>query len=243
MTNRRGERGLTLIEILLSLIVMVVGIIGILAIFPPALQSSKESVEDTTAAMLAESVANSICNAFFFPRQEPGPPAETTVSLTHDLLQGATSTIYSFKLPRLPTSAADWQHHPGGGKAVNPETDPYFDLGGDAWINNSVEKVRSVNDPTEPYKQFAFSFDVRKINILEHLLGTQVPGAAGGVVYQVSDLEPLVKLYEFRIHVFRKAVQGSSSSTGGGTSVEPGPGSANVNLQWIHTFVKRVTIK
>ena len=41
--KRNTEKGLTLVEILLALIVMVIGLAGILALFPVALQASKES--------------------------------------------------------------------------------------------------------------------------------------------------------------------------------------------------------
>jgi hypothetical protein len=82
--------------------------------------------------------------------------------------------------------------------------------------------VRNTNDMSEPYKQFAFSFDIRKINTLAYLVGTPKPDGSGP--YTMTDLEPMVKLYEFRIHVFRMRVDASAfggTGTGtGGTTVK-----------------------
>ncbi|HLY74252.1 MAG TPA: prepilin-type N-terminal cleavage/methylation domain-containing protein, partial [Planctomycetota bacterium] len=63
MKTRPRERGMTLIEILIALIVMVLGVLGILALFPPSLEMAKESMEETNAAILAESVADSLMEA------------------------------------------------------------------------------------------------------------------------------------------------------------------------------------
>ena len=65
MRNRGAQRGMTLIEILIALIVMVLGVLGILALFPPALQMGSESMEETNAAILAESVAHALAASCF----------------------------------------------------------------------------------------------------------------------------------------------------------------------------------
>ena len=64
MKTPARHRGMTLIEILIALIVMVLGVLGILALFPPSLEMAKESMEETNAAMLSESVAHSLMEAF-----------------------------------------------------------------------------------------------------------------------------------------------------------------------------------
>jgi Tfp pilus assembly protein PilV len=42
---------------------MVLGVLGILALFPPALQSGTESMEETNASIIAESVAHGLTAA------------------------------------------------------------------------------------------------------------------------------------------------------------------------------------
>ena len=87
MAKRRREGGLTLIEILLALLVMVLGLLGILAVFPPTLQSSRESVEETTAAILAESIGHSFKNAVMFGKYDVATSKWTCV-MAHDLKKG-----------------------------------------------------------------------------------------------------------------------------------------------------------
>ena len=203
---RRRERGLTLIEILLALVVMGLGVIGILALFPPALQSSRESMEDTNAAILAESIAHALKNAIQFATYDSATK-KWTVVMTHDLKSATQVVRYTFNLPPLPPKGdqTQWYHYPSMGSpdpgriAVDPAADPHFELGSDVWVHLAVEEVKKT-DPTDPYKQFAFSFDVRKIHTLEYLEGTPSPS---GQPYTREDLEPLVKLYEFRINIFR----------------------------------------
>ena len=102
MTRTRRQQGLTLIEILLALIVMVIGIVGILALFPAAMESAKESMEETQAAILAESVAHSLQEAVRFAQWDTGT-GQWTVIFTHDLKNGANFVKYQyFRLsPRL----------------------------------------------------------------------------------------------------------------------------------------------
>ncbi len=227
---QRRDRGLTLIEILLALIIMVLGIVGILALFPPALQSGKEATETTQAGITGDSVANALTTAVRFAQYNAGT-GDWTCTLTHDLQNGA-STTYTFNLPKI---TDNWKHHPGNtNPAANPETDPEFKLCGDGWILASVDYVRVTSDPSDPMKQFAFSFDVRKINTLAYLIGTAKPG---GGTYQVADLEGIVKLFEFRIHIFRL----SNNSTGGGGT--GGGGSTTTTKKLVGTLTNRVSTK
>jgi type II secretory pathway pseudopilin PulG len=222
---RRGRRGVTLIEILLALIVMVLGFCGILALFPPALQSSTESVEETNAAILGESVAHALTNAIRFAQYNTTTQAQE-VTLTHDLKAGGTAVRYKFTLPKL-VPAADptqgWKHYPGTVSPASPDPggaprsdgimeneDRLFYLGGDNWSAATVQAVHDTNDPTDAYRQFAFCFDVRKVNTLEYLLQQMNPQTNQN--YTLDNLETLCKLYEFRIHVYRTA--GSPGATG-----------------------------
>ena len=70
---------------------------------------------------------------------------------------------------------------------------------------------------TDPYRQYAFSFDIAKVNTLEHLLSQINPDT--GTNYTADELDLLINLYEIRIHVFRKK-GGTSTSTGSGNSVD-----------------------
>jgi len=54
------ESGFTIIEILIALVVLSIGLLGILAVFPAAIKKTSEVVQQTTAAMIAESVRSSI---------------------------------------------------------------------------------------------------------------------------------------------------------------------------------------
>jgi Tfp pilus assembly protein PilV len=230
-TTRRGERGLTLIEILLALIIMVLGIVGILALFPPALQSGKEAMEVTQAGITAQSVANSVATGVRFASYNAAT-GDWTVTLTHDLNNSGTTSIYTFNLPKL---TDNWKHHPGNGTpSTNPEADPEFKLVGDGWIQAEVDNVRTKSDPTEPLKQFAFSFACKKINTLAYLIGTPKPGGGN---YTLADLEGIVKLFEFRVHIFRLA---SNASGGGGTGT--GGGTTN-SKKLVATVTTRVSTK
>jgi type II secretory pathway pseudopilin PulG len=241
MAKRRREGGLTLIEILLALLVMVLGLLGILAVFPPTLQSSRESVEETTAAILAESIGHSFKNAVMFGKYDVATSKWTCV-MAHDLKKGNNLFVrYSFVLPTLAdhgTAGKGWRQYPSSAAApssadegqnppnLDPTQDQHFDTSGDQWAYATVDSVHRINDPTDPYWQYAFSFVVKKINSLEYLLPG--PGRTGqinpatGNVYNMKDLEPMTKLYEIRVRVFRVATQlaaaGGGTGTGGGST-------------------------
>jgi hypothetical protein len=219
MARRRREGGLTLIEIMLSLLVMVLGLLGILAVFPVGLQSSSESVEETYGAVLSESVGHAFKTAVLFGQYDT-ITSEWTCVMAHDMKSMGTTVRFTFVLPKL---ADNWKHYPGGGaidKGKTPDPDPekdsHFDLGGDQWTYAIVQNVKTVNDPTDPWNQFAFSFVVKKINTLKYLIEpTPQPNPATGAAYTLSDLEPMTKLYELRVRVFRVATQAAG---GGGAA-------------------------
>ncbi len=204
-TRARGERGLTLLEILLALIVMVVGIVGILALFPPALDSAKESMEYSQAAITGESVANALAVALRLATLEPASGI-WTATLTHDLEWKKSGVRYQFTLPRLVDGLSNsregtpWVHHPGPSAPLDsPEDQPAFVLGSDPWTAAQLEEVRKT-DPNDPLSQFAFSFRVRKVHTLAWLEGKMKPD---NKPYTMEDLDPISKLYEFQIIIFR----------------------------------------
>jgi type II secretory pathway pseudopilin PulG len=62
-TGRRAglrRAGFTIIEILIAIVVLVLGITGIVALFPTAIESGNQTVEDTYAATITQSVVDAI---------------------------------------------------------------------------------------------------------------------------------------------------------------------------------------
>ena len=76
--------------------------------------------------------------------------------------------------------------------------------------------MQDTNDASDPYRQFGFAFRVRKVNTLEYMIGQVMPG---GGTYAESDLDPLVKFFEFEIYVYRMV---TTVTGGGGTSTSSG---------------------
>lgn len=211
----RGNRGLTLLEILLALIVLVIGIVGILALFPTALDSAKESMEYSQAAITGESIANALAVALRLATLEPTSGLWTAV-LSHDLGHSNQQIKYQFTLPRLTTDGVDksgegtpWIHHPGPmAPSDYPQEQAAFTMGSDPWTMAQLDEVRKT-DPNDPLAQFAFSFRVRKVHTLAWLEGKLKPD---GKPYTREDLDPISKLYEFQIFIFR--LQGTSAQGG-----------------------------
>src|SRR5436190_14671206 len=84
--SKTRSRGMTLIEILIALIIMVLGVLGILALFPPALQSGTESMEETNASIIAESVAHGLTAALQSAEEDKTAAAmKLRATLVHDL--------------------------------------------------------------------------------------------------------------------------------------------------------------
>jgi type II secretory pathway pseudopilin PulG len=262
MRTRKSERGMTLIEILIALIVMVLGVLGILALFPPALQSGTESMEETNASIIAESVAHGLTAAMQGAEEDKtAAMLKLRATLVHDLNIGNAKGRYTFILPPLPanpTTDLDWFHYPSSsspaGQAGNPPTgdsgskmmdkwvpeddDRHFQLDDESGVLvRTVKSVHDMNDPTDPLTQFAFSFDIRKVDDMWYQ--RRNPGAIDPYKNQAlkpEEYESMEKLYEVRIHVLRVARQGQS---GGGTTT----GGGEVSRRYIATFTKRISVK
>jgi len=120
------------------------------------------------------------------------------------------------------------------GGAWDPETDDrHFQLGGDQWLLDTVEDVHKVNDPTDPLTQFAFSFDIRKVDDMYYQ--RRDPKAVDpirGVVLKPDEYEAMAKLYEVHIHILRISHEGA---VGGGEGA--------VYRRYITTFTKRIAVK
>lgn len=254
---RARRRGMTLIEILIALIIMVLGVLGILALFPPALQMGSESMEETNAAILAESVAHALAAAFQAVEEDKASPTlKLRATLIHDLKAGAATGRYTFVLPPLPqnpTTNPEWWHFPsskspagqGGSPATgdsgakmlmnawDPTTDDrHFQLGGDKMVTDSVDSVHAINDPTDPLTQFAFSFDIRKVDDMWYQRRNGAVDPYRNKALTAEEYESLEKLYEVRIHVLRISHQGAA-----------GGGEGAVARRYITSFTKRLSVR
>jgi len=85
---RHRTQGFTLIEILLALSILVIGLVGILAIFPIGINSSRSAVEQSQAAILAESVKDSVVYSFW-------TASSSSILMAHDGIGNGVT----FKLP------------------------------------------------------------------------------------------------------------------------------------------------
>lgn len=200
----RKNAGVTLIEILMAIIVMAIGLVGILALFPPALQSSKMSMEEAQAAIVAESIKHALTAACKNATWDPVLQVYK-ISLTHDLDDGGSNrNRLDFALPKI-SALKQWSRYPGAvtppPNDQEPDKDPAFRMYADSWIRANVEWVKGTGtfnrppgdwgDESDAYAQFQFSIDIRKVNTLSY------------VAPPPTDLEKRTTLYEFRVHVFR----------------------------------------
>jgi len=249
---------MTLIEILIALIVMVLGVLGILALFPPSLQMASESMEETNAAIIAESVAHSLSTAFASAEEDKqSPKLSLRCTMSHDMkASDRTRGRYTFILPPLPTDPVanvEWYHFPStpmppgqgspasgdpGAKLVTmsweaENDDRHFQLGGDLWTVDAVESVHKENDPTDPLMQFAFSFDIRKVDDMWYQRrNTGAIDPFRNAVMKPEDYESMIKLYEIRIHILRITHQGGPGGIEGAAS-----------RRYITTVTKRISVQ
>jgi hypothetical protein len=175
----KGAQGFTLVEILLALIVLIIGVTGVLILYPEAIRASSESTEDSHAVTLSNSVCEALVAAtrsiYYNPEED-----RYYFIFVHDLggdpVSGEeiTGVVYQAPLPKIyrdDRPEEGWWSYP---KATlrddpkpsdNPEDDPAFGICADPWLKRSWQAVIDTNDPTDPYKWYAFSFDIRRVNI------------------------------------------------------------------------------
>ena len=226
MKARRGDGrrdGLTLIEILLAIVVMALGLVGILALFPPALQTANESMEETQAAILGESVSHALVTAMRNALVDP-QSKDVTVYLAHDLEAGAHKGRFEFVLPKKdqpnPAGEYQWYHFPSsamppardaGAKmsqsGYDAESDDrHFKLGANGWTKATTDTVKRISDDTDALSQFQFSFNVSKVATLGYLRKpNQVQDPNAPPVPKPEQVEGMERLYEFKIFILRVA--------------------------------------
>ena len=137
----RRSSGFTLVEILIALVVLMVGIVGVLALYPVAAKNTKTSLQDSTAATVAQSLHSAMTEAM---RRS----ATDTVVLQHD----GTGGKYAFTVPVGV-----------GVPMVYPAPATSFQLGDDFGTQQAVAQIRTM-DPTEPYDQYSWQFVVTRID-------------------------------------------------------------------------------
>jgi type II secretory pathway pseudopilin PulG len=216
-----GRDGLTLIEILLSIIVMALGLVGILALFPPAMQAANESMEETQAAILGGSVCQALVSAMRNAVADP-QTGEVTVYLAHDLEAGSQKGRFEFVLPKSdPNAAGDnkWYHFPSApmppprdpGAAVPTlgwdaaQDDRHFKLGANGWTRATTENVKQNYDDTDSLSQFQFSFNVTKVPTLNYLRKPNAVLDPNMPPLKPEQIDQMEKLYEFKIFILRVA--------------------------------------
>ena len=191
---RRSHSGFTLIEILIALVLLMVGIVGILTLFPVGIKNVSDSVEDSTAANIGQSLYAAMTEAMRRPN------AAGDVILAHDGLAIVGAQTYTFKLP-LSTGPVDL--HPGAGLGTDP-TLQVFQLGTDLRTQNVVNDITAPpawsagGDPSEPMRQYSFQFEVSKPS--DALIVIRAPGTLGPTDAGLTDEVPM---YRFRFLIYR----------------------------------------
>lgn len=207
-----SQKGLTMIEILIAVIVLMIGLVGILALFPVGIASTKETEEDSYAAMVADSVCQALQAAMRMPSIDPiGVPV---VKMSHDGLPldpDSNECIYTFGLPVFVTDLTRYGSKPRlfahpqnkdpqatttyySSDYTKSEPEYVFRLGNNPAIRETYEEVISGPDSTDPYTQYGFAFTVMRVDDLD-LAGASPPPNRRA--------RPL---FEFKIYVYRLPV-------------------------------------
>lgn len=186
MRKTRNTAGFTLIEILISLVLLMVGIVGILSLFPVGIKNVTDSVEDSTAANLGQSLYNAMTEAMRRPN------AAGKIVFSHDGLQSVGPQTYTFDLPAA-VGVIALHPTPGSGTDSTLQT---FQLGMDARTSAILTDITTPpgwsagGDPTEPMRQYSYQFEVQK------------PPEA--VVPTGPGTTTTVPLYQYRFMIYRQ---------------------------------------
>jgi prepilin-type N-terminal cleavage/methylation domain-containing protein len=215
-----ARRGFTLLEIMIATAILTIGLVSVLALFPVAIHTGKKVVDTSTAAVIAESVAEAIREGirnqsrtldpqggsphhyFIFKHDGVRDPIPNEKSLERP------DKDYFILLPRYPEGKGGT--FSGGSEEIRrtnalsvaktfvyPETDPSPNGGGNAFL---------ADDDGDDYKETLS--DGRLVNDIlvekTYPLGTFLPGdgASGATVLEDQQIESLKQYsYAFALRV------------------------------------------
>ena len=155
--RRTAQRGFTILEILIALVVLGIGILGIVALFPVGIKSTSGSVNDSNAAMLADSVYSALLSAFRTSSPEAVDPA---VRICHDGCPASQNYSYAFNRPTTPNPAGPPVVVPTAGQGTDP-TAMVFLLGRDPLFSAALNNIRTTRgEQVNIYDQFSWRLEV-----------------------------------------------------------------------------------
>ena len=152
-SDARGNRGFTILEIMIATAILTLGLVGILALFPVAIYTGKQIVEKSTSVVAAESVAEAIRQGLRNNlRYKTGTAGQSQVTFAYFILKhdGVSDEIptrqemekpdkdYFILLPRFPAGKDGTFLNRDQAQAVAktfvyPETDPNPNGNGNAF--------------------------------------------------------------------------------------------------------------
>lgn len=176
--HNRMTNGFTLIEILIALVVLTVGLCGIVALFPAGVYSTRESMEDTTAALIAESVYAAVIVAL------RDAPNSTQAYFVHDGTPQVTGYLFDLpqwtpgqthptvaQLVKVPTPNDGTTPPPNNhvfqcahdlGQGINPIQVACANIKGEPGADPPVAGF----DPSEYLDQYSYAFDLIRLGPL-----------------------------------------------------------------------------
>ncbi|MBI4833889.1 MAG: prepilin-type N-terminal cleavage/methylation domain-containing protein [Planctomycetes bacterium] len=200
-----GNKGLTLLEILMAVVILLLGLVGILSLFPAGIRSTNESVEERMAAFVADSVKEALNIAARSSNPEDtvnNKPAK--LKFTHDGLEEKSSPFeFTLPLPSDPAVLRYFVYTPEGTKELTPDAErtykpkKIFKLASDTFIKSLYDSVVKGNDPTDPYQQWGYIFTVNRVDDIR-------PASETGPKFKPRSL------YDIKINVYRVPVLSKS---------------------------------
>ncbi len=151
--------GFTLLEIMIAVAVLVVGILGVLALFPVALRSGKNTIQDTNAIIITQSVEQAIRSGLAHRKGQDKSGKFTYFIFSHpgvkdplplEIDQARPSSDYYILLPEDDSDARrkrieDRVSAYNRGKVfVYPETD------GKSWLDEDERELEDMESGTLP---------------------------------------------------------------------------------------------
>lgn len=161
MIRHLQEKGFTILEILLAVVILTVGLLGLLAVFPVAMRSGKIAVETTNAVIIAQSVEQAIREGLSEHKAQSPDGRWTYFIFNHD---GVTDVLPSkieqarpdadyyillptFSDPDRKSSMSRLEFHERGKTFVFPETDGLSWIVVDSGMEREVFDESSSNAP------------------------------------------------------------------------------------------------